>query len=156
MNNEPNGLNINTDCGSTHIEHLQKFVADEKCDIDLPMTAMRDRCIAVDKNGRVVDGDSIMYICGKYMKEQGSLFNNTVVTTIMSNFGLYKAFDREGIAYVKTAVGDKYVYENMAVTGHCLGESSPVILYSANMPPQETESLPPKGDGGGAGEKAAP
>ena len=104
MNNEPNGLNINTNCGSTHIEHLQKFV---------------------------VDGDSIMYICGKYMKEQGSLFNNTVVTTIMSNFGLYKAFDREGIAYVKTAVGDKYVYENMAATGHCLGgEQSGHIIFS--------------------------
>ena len=94
MNNEPNGLNINTDCGSTHIEHLQKFVADEKCDIGFAYDGDADRCIAVDKNGRVVDGDSIMYICGKYMKEQGSLFNNTVVTTIMSNFGLYKAFDQ--------------------------------------------------------------
>ena len=88
MNNEPNGLNINTDCGSTHIEHLQKFVADEKCDMGFAYDGDADRCIAVDKNGRVVDGDSIMYICGKYMKEQGSLFNNTVVTTIMSNFGL--------------------------------------------------------------------
>lgn len=131
MNNEPNGLNINTDCGSTHIEHLQKFVADEKCDIGFAYDGDADRCIAVDKNGRVVDGDSIMYICGKYMKEQGSLFNNTVVTTIMSNFGLYKAFDREGIAYVKTAVGDKYVYENMAATGHCLGgEQSGHIIFS--------------------------
>ena len=131
MNNEPNGLNINTNCGSTHIEHLQKFVVDEKCDIGFAYDGDADRCIAVDKNGCVVDGDSIMYICGKYMKEQGSLFNNTVVTTIMSNFGLYKAFDREGIAYVKTAVGDKYVYENMAATGHCLGgEQSGHIIFS--------------------------
>ena len=131
MNNDPNGLNINTDCGSTHIEHLQKFVTDEKCDLGFAYDGDADRCIAVDKNGRVVDGDSIMYICGKYMKEQGSLFNNTVVTTIMSNFGLYKAFDREGIAYVKTAVGDKYVYENMVKNGNCLGgEQSGHIIFS--------------------------
>lgn len=131
INCEPDGTNINTNCGSTHIEHLQKFVVDEKCDIGFAYDGDADRCIAVDKNGCVVDGDSIMYICGKYMKEQGSLFNNTVVTTIMSNFGLYKAFDREGIAYVKTAVGDKYVYENMAATGHCLGgEQSGHIIFS--------------------------
>ena len=131
INCEPDGTNINTNCGSTHIEHLQKFVTDEKCDLGFAYDGDADRCIAVDKNGRVVDGDSIMYICGKYMKEQGSLFNNTVVTTIMSNFGLYKAFDREGIAYVKTAVGDKYVYENMAATGHCLGgEQSGHIIFS--------------------------
>ena len=121
INNEPNGLNINTDCGSTHIEHLQKFAYDGDA----------DRCIAVDNEGNVVDGDRIMYICGKYMKEQGSLFNNTVVTTVMSNFGLYKAFDREGISYEKTAVGDKYVYENMAATGNCLGgEQSGHIIFS--------------------------
>ena len=85
----------------------------------------------MDGKGRVVDGDRILYICGTYMKEQGSLVNNTVVTTIMSNFGLYKAFDREGISYVKTAVGDKYVYENMAATGHCLGgEQSGHIIFS--------------------------
>lgn len=131
MNNEPNGLNINTDCGSTHIEYLQKFVTDKKCDIGFAYDGDADRCIAVDRNGQVVDGDSILYICGKYMKEQGTLFNHTVVTTIMSNFGLYKAFDREGIAYVKTAVGDKYVYENMAATGHCLGgEQSGHIIFS--------------------------
>ena len=131
ISNEPNGLNINTDCGSTHIEHLQKFVVEEGCDVGFAYDGDADRCIAVDKNGRVVDGDSIMYICGKYMKEQGSLFNNTVVTTIMSNFGLYKAFDREGISYEKTAVGDKYVYENMAATGNCLGgEQSGHIIFS--------------------------
>lgn len=131
MNNDPNGLNINTDCGSTHIEHLQKYVVDQKCDLGFAYDGDADRCIAVDANGKVVDGDVIMYICGKYMKEQGSLFNNTVVTTIMSNFGLYKAFEREGIAYEKTAVGDKYVYENMASTGNCLGgEQSGHIIFS--------------------------
>lgn len=131
MNNDPNGLNINTDCGSTHIEHLQKFVLDRKCDLGFAYDGDADRCIAVDGNGQVVDGDRIMYICGKYMKEQGTLFNNTVVTTIMSNIGLYKAFDKDGIAYEKTAVGDKYVYENMASTGNCLGgEQSGHIIFS--------------------------
>lgn len=131
INNEPNGLNINTDCGSTHIEHLQKFVVEEGCDVGFAYDGDADRCIAVDEKGNVVDGDGIMYICGKYMKEQGSLFHNTVVTTVMSNFGLYKAFDREGISYEKTAVGDKYVYENMAATGNCLGgEQSGHIIFS--------------------------
>lgn len=131
MNNDPNGLNINTDCGSTHIEHLQRFVMEKKCDLGFAYDGDADRCIAVDSNGQVVDGDVIMYICGKYMKEQGTLFNNTVVTTIMSNFGLYKAFDRDGISYEKTAVGDKYVYENMAATGNCLGgEQSGHIIFS--------------------------
>ncbi|MCC8082757.1 MAG: phosphoglucosamine mutase, partial [Clostridium sp.] len=131
MNNEPNGLNINTDCGSTHIQYLQKFVTDNKCDLGFAYDGDADRCIAVDAMGNVVDGDVIMYICGKYMKEQGTLFDNTVVTTIMSNFGLYKAFEREGISYVKTAVGDKYVYENMAATGNCLGgEQSGHIIFS--------------------------
>ena len=131
INNEPDGLNINTDCGSTHIEHLQKFVVEEGCDVGFAYDGDADRCIAVDEKGNVVDGDGIMYVCGKYMKEQGSLFHNTVVTTIMSNFGLYKAFDREGISYEKTAVGDKYVYENMAATGNCLGgEQSGHIIFS--------------------------
>ena len=88
ISNEPNGLNINTDCGSTHIEHLQKFVVEEGCDVVFAYDGDADRCIAVDEKGNVVDGDGIMYVCGKYMKEQGSLFHNTVVTTIMSNFGL--------------------------------------------------------------------
>ena len=131
ISNEPNGLNINTDCGSTHIEHLQKVVVEEGCDVGFAYDGDADRCIAVDEKGNVVDGDGIMYVCGKYMKEQGSLFHNTVVTTIMSNFGLYKAFDREGISYEKTAVGDKYVYENMAATGNCLGgEQSGHIIFS--------------------------
>ena len=120
INNEPNGLNINTDCGSTHIEHLQKFVVEEGCDVGFAYDGDADRCIAVDEKGNIVDGDGIMYICGKYMKEQGSLFHNTVVTTVMSNFGLYKAFDREGISY-----------ENMAATGNCLGgEQSGHIIFS--------------------------
>ena len=90
-----------------------------------------DRCIAVDENGNEINGDLILYICGKYMKENGTLFNNTVVTTVMSNFGLYKAFDREGISYEKTAVGDKYVYENMSQFGNCLGgEQSGHIIFS--------------------------
>ena len=131
MNNDPNGLNINTDCGSTHIRYLQKFVVEQKCDLGFAYDGDADRCIAVDGKGNVVDGDVIMYICGKYMKEQGTLYKNTVVTTIMSNFGLYKSFDREGISYEQTAVGDKYVYENMANTGNCLGgEQSGHIIFS--------------------------
>ena len=133
INNEPNGLNINTDCGSTHIHVLQDFVKKNHLDVGFAYDGDADRCIAVDENGEVVDGDRIMYVCGKYMKEQGSLVNNTIVTTIMSNFGLYKALDRDGIAYEKTAVGDKYVYENMSANGHCLGgEQSGHIIFSKN------------------------
>ena len=133
INNEPNGLNINTDCGSTHIHVLQDFVKKNHLDVGFAYDGDADRCIAVDENGEVVDGDRIMYVCGKYMKEQGSLVNNTIVTTIMSNFGLYKALDREGIAYEKTAVGDKYVYENMSANGHWLGgEQSGHIIFSKN------------------------
>lgn len=131
IHNEPNGLNINTNCGSTHIEVLQKFVKDEHLDVGFAYDGDADRCIAVDSQGEIVDGDKIMYICGKYMKEQGVLVNNTIVTTVMSNFGLYKALDRENISYEKTAVGDKYVYENMAANGHCLGgEQSGHIIFS--------------------------
>ena len=151
MNNEPNGLNINTDCGSTHIEYLQKFVVEQGCDAGFAYDGDADRCIAVDSEGNVVDGDRILYICGKYMKEQGSLFSNTVVTTIMSNFGLYKAFDREGISYEKTAVGDKYVYENMAATGNCLGgEQSGHIIFSKHATPggRKSPGRSKKGDRG--------
>ena len=154
ISNEPNGLNINTDCGSTHIEHLQKFVVDQKCDVGFAYDGDADRCIAVDSKGRVVDGDVIMYICGKYMKEQGSLFHNTVVTTIMSNFGLYKAFEREGISYEKTAVGDKYVYENMAATGQPWRRAvRPHYFQQAcNHRRRHPDLL--KGDGGHPGEEA--
>lgn len=131
INNEPNGLNINTNCGSTHIEVLQNFVKDKRLDVGFAYDGDADRCIAVDSEGEVVDGDKIMYICGKYMKEQGALVNNTIVTTVMSNFGLYKALDRENISYEKTAVGDKYVHENMVANGHCLGgEQSGHIIFS--------------------------
>lgn len=131
IHNEPDGLNINTGCGSTHIQVLQQYVKDHQLDVGFAYDGDADRCIAVDGNGEVVDGDAILYICGKYMKEQGTLVNKTVVTTIMSNFGLYKAFDREGITYEKTAVGDKYVYENMAANGNCLGgEQSGHIIFS--------------------------
>lgn len=131
ISNEPNGLNINTGCGSTHIGQLQKFVKEVGADVGFAYDGDADRCLAVDENGEVVDGDGIMYICGKYMKEQGTLKNNKVVTTIMSNFGLYKALEREGIDYDKTAVGDKYVYENMVTYGNCLGgEQSGHIIFS--------------------------
>lgn len=131
INNEPNGLNINTDCGSTHIHVLQQYVKEHHLDVGFAYDGDSDRCIAVDSDGEVVDGDRIMYICGKYMKEQGMLVGNTIVTTIMSNFGLYKALDREGIFYEKTAVGDKYVYENMVTNGFCLGgEQSGHIIFS--------------------------
>ena len=131
IHNEPNGLNINLNCGSTHIEELQKYVVAEGCDVGFAYDGDADRCIAVDETGRIIDGDAILYICGKYMKEQGSLFHNTVVTTVMSNLGLYKALEKEGISYVQTAVVDKYVYENMAATGHCLGgEQSGHIIFS--------------------------
>ena len=133
INNEPNGLNINTCCGSTHIEGLQKYVVEEGCDVGFAYDGDADRCLAVDCHGNLVDGDLIMYICGKYMKEQGALVGNKIVTTIMSNFGLYKALDREGIGYEKTAVGDKYVYENMSQNGYCLGgEQSGHIIFSKN------------------------
>nr|WP_314463568.1 phosphoglucosamine mutase [uncultured Clostridium sp.] len=131
ISNEPNGLNINTGCGSTHMSQLVKFVKEVGADVGFAYDGDADRCLAVDENGNVVDGDGILYICGKYMKEQGLLKNNKVVTTVMSNFGLYKALDREGIEYEKTAVGDKYVYENMVTYGNCLGgEQSGHIIFS--------------------------
>ena len=131
INNTPDGLNINTNCGSTHIEGLQKYVVENHLDVGFAYDGDADRCLAVDSEGKLVDGDKILYVCGKYMKEQGTLVNNMVVTTVMSNFGLYKAFEREGISYEKTAVGDKYVYENMSQNGHCLGgEQSGHIIFS--------------------------
>ena len=121
MNDSPNGLNINTDCGSTHIEHLQKFVVENGLDVGFAFDGDADRCLTVDEKGNVVTGDHTLYIYGLYMKERGKLFNNKVVTTVMSNFGLYKALDKVGIEYDKTKVGDKYVYENMVQTGNRLG-----------------------------------
>ena len=131
INAQPNGLNINKDAGSTHIEYLQKFVKDNNLDIGFAFDGDADRCLAVDEKGNVVTGDHILYICGIHMKEQGELFNNTVVTTVMSNFGLYKAFDEAGIDYAKTAVGDKYVYDYMMKNGCRLGgEQSGHIIFS--------------------------
>lgn len=121
INNDPDGYNINTDCGSTHIEHLQKFVVDNGLDVGFAYDGDADRCLCVDEKGNVVTGDHTLYIYGLYMKERGKLLNNKVVTTIMSNFGLYKALDKVGIGYEKTKVGDKYVYENMKQTGNRIG-----------------------------------
>jgi len=130
MNAEPDGYNINTDCGSTHIEHLQKYVVDNKLDIGFAYDGDADRCLCVDEKGNVVTGDHILYIYGLYMKERGKLLNNTVVTTVMSNFGLYKALEKVGIEYEKTKVGDKYVYENMVQNRHRIGgEQSGHIIF---------------------------
>ncbi len=129
--NEPNGTNINDGCGSTHIEVLQKHVIENKLDVGFAFDGDADRCLAVDDKGNIIDGDLILYICGLYMKERGELNNSTVVTTIMSNFGLYKALEEKGISYVKTAVGDKYVYENMLENSHSIGgEQSGHIIFS--------------------------
>ena len=131
INAEPDGTNINMNCGSTHIEVLQKFVMEKGLDVGFAYDGDADRCIAVDDEGHIVDGDLIMYVCGKYMHENGKLNNDTVVTTVMSNFGLYLALDKAGIRYEKTAVGDKYVYENMMQNGHSIGgEQSGHIIFS--------------------------
>ena len=130
IHNEPNGININDHCGSTHIESLQKYVVDEGCDIGFAFDGDADRCLAVDEDGNLVNGDQIMYVCGKYMKERGLLADDTIVTTVMSNFGLYKALDQEGIRYEKTKVGDRFVYENMSENGFSLGgEQSGHIIF---------------------------
>ena len=128
---EPNGININDGCGSTHIENLQKFVKENNLDVGFAYDGDADRCLAVDDRGEVIDGDAILYLCGCYLKEKGELNNNTIVTTVMSNLGLYKALERAGIAYEQTAVGDKYVNANMMENGHSLGgEQSGHIIFS--------------------------
>ncbi len=130
INDNPDGFNINTDCGSTHIEHLQKFVVEKGLDVGFAYDGDADRCLAVDEKGNVVTGDHILYMYGCYMKERGKLLNNKIVATIMSNFGLFKALDKVGIEYDKTSVGDKYVYENMVKTGNRLGgEESGHIIF---------------------------
>ena len=131
INNEPDGTNINTNCGSTHIEVLQRFVVEKGLDVGFAYDGDADRCIAVDHRGNIIDGDKIMYVCGKYLREQGRLNGNTVVTTVMSNMGLYKALEREGISYEQTAVGDKYVAENMLENNYSIGgEQSGHIIFS--------------------------
>ena len=130
INNQPDGLNINMDCGSTHIEGLQKYVVENGLDVGFAFDGDADRCLCVDEKGNLVDGDAILYVYGSYMKERGVLYGNKVVTTVMSNFGLYKAFDAAGIEYEKTAVGDKYVYANMVQNGYRLGgENSGHIIF---------------------------
>ncbi len=130
INADPDGLNINRDAGSTHIEVLAKYVREQSLDIGFAFDGDADRCIAVDENGQVVNGDHIMYVLAQHLKKRNELANNTVVTTIMSNLGLYRALDRAGILYEQTTVGDRYVYENMQQNGHCLGgeQSGHVIL----------------------------
>ena len=131
INAEPSGFNINMNAGSTHIEGLQKFVVENGLDVGFAYDGDADRCLCVDEKGNVLTGDHILYICAKYMKERGTLLNNTVVTTVMSNFGLYKAFDELGINYAKTAVGDKYVYEYMMKNNNRIGgEQSGHIIFS--------------------------
>ena len=131
LNAEPNGTNINLDCGSTHIEGLRRFVLEKGLDVGFAYDGDADRCLIVDEKGNVLSGDHILYIYGRYMKERGKLVNNTIVTTVMSNFGLYKALDELGIGYAKTAVGDKYVYEYMH-EHECRigGEESGHIIFS--------------------------
>lgn len=131
INNDPDGMNINTNCGSTHIEVLQEYVKEKKLDVGFAYDGDADRCIAVDENGNVVDGDKVLYVCGKYLMEQGRLAGDTIVTTVMSNLGLYKACEKIGMKYEQTAVGDKYVYENMLKNGFVLGgEQSGHIIFS--------------------------
>lgn len=131
INAEPSGFNINMNAGSTHIEGLQKFVVENGLDVGFAYDGDADRCLCVDEKGNILTGDHILYICAKYMKEKGTLLNNTVVTTVMSNFGLYKAFDELGINYAKTAVGDKYVYEYMMKNNNRIGgEQSGHIIFS--------------------------
>ncbi len=131
INDRPDGLNINLDAGSTHMDGLRRYVKEHGCDAGFAFDGDADRCLAVDERGELVDGDQIMYLYGAYMKERGKLLTNTVVTTVMSNFGLYKALEAAGIGYVKTAVGDKYVYEEMVKNGRRLGgEQSGHIIFS--------------------------
>jgi phosphoglucosamine mutase len=131
INADPDGYNINMNAGSTHIEVLQRFVVENGLDVGFAYDGDADRCLCVDEKGNIITGDHILYIYGKYMKERGKLLMNTVVTTVMSNFGLYKAFDELGIDYAKTKVGDKYVYEYMMQNGCRLGgEQSGHIIFS--------------------------
>lgn len=131
IHDEPDGTNINRECGSTHMESLCDFVRENKLDVGFAFDGDADRCLAVDSNGDIVSGDKILYLCGKYLKEQGRLNKDTIVTTVMSNLGLYKACDNAGIHFEKTAVGDKYVYENMIQNNYSLGgEQSGHIIFS--------------------------
>lgn len=130
IHHEPNGCNINADCGSTHIEQLQRLVLEQQLDVGFAFDGDADRCLCVDETGKIVDGDAMLYICGRYLKECGALSGNTVVTTVMSNMGLYRALEALDIAHEKTKVGDKYVYEAMQKNGFVLGgEQSGHIIF---------------------------
>ena len=130
IHNEPDGTNINRECGSTHIESLQKYVKEQHLDCGFAYDGDADRCLAVDENGELVDGDKIMFICGKYRNECGKLSDHTIVSTVMSNLGLKKACEREGMKTVQTQVGDKYVCENMMENGYDVGgEQSGHIIF---------------------------
>ena len=130
INNAPNGFNINVNCGSTHIEELQRFVVQNGLDVGFAYDGDADRCLAVDERGHVVDGDLILYVCGVYMNKHGRLAKQTVVPTVMSNFGLFRALDAAGLSYEKTAVGDKYVYACMRENDYTLGgEQSGHIIF---------------------------
>ena len=130
INAAPDGININRGAGSTHPEGLAELVRSKQLDVGFAFDGDADRCIAVDEHGNLVNGDHILYILGKRLRDEGALTNNTVVTTVMSNLGLYRAFEAEGIDYAQTAVGDRYVYENMLQTGNCVGgeQSGHIIL----------------------------
>lgn len=131
IGNKPDGLNINLDCGSTHLKQLQQFVLDNGLDVGFAFDGDADRCLAIDELGNVVNGDMILYIYGKYMNDKGNLGDTKIVTTVMSNFGLYKALDEAGIGYEKTDVGDKYVWENMRENGNLIGgEQSGHIIFA--------------------------
>ncbi len=131
INASPDGMNINDGCGSTHIEGLQKFVLENHLDVGFAFDGDGDRCFAVDETGRVIDGDLILYMMARYMSERGTLNGTKVVTSVMSNLGLYKALDAIGVGYEKTDVGDKYIYECMRREGHYIGgEQSGHIIFS--------------------------
>ena len=130
INNQPDGVNINNKCGSTHIEQLQQFVVDNGLNVGFAYDGDADRCLAVDERGKVVDGDQIMYLCGKYLRDMGSLDHDMIVTTVMTNLGFYKTCEANGLKYQQTAVGDKYVAENMMANGYVLGgEQSGHIIF---------------------------
>ncbi len=130
INNEPNGVNINDNCGSTHIEKLQELVKEKGLNVGFAYDGDADRCLAVDENGNVVNGDQIMYLCGKHMRETGQLDHDMIVTTVMTNLGFYKTCRAAGLKYQQTDVGDKYVAENMLTNGYVLGgEQSGHIIF---------------------------
>lgn len=157
INDQPDGVNINMDCGSTHIEGLQLYVREHHLDVGFAFDGDADRCLAVDERGEVLNGDKIMYICAKFLKERGQLPGNTLVTTVMSNFGLYKALDKAGIRYEKTAVGDRYVYENMKENDYVLGgEQSGHIIFPQIRPHRRRAHHRPDAHGGDDGDPTAP